>query len=358
MTAAPAAPRATPLRVLAWPAFRNRRRNPYNALLYDALQRLGAEVEEFSPGRLLAGRFDVWHLHWPDSHLRERRRALARLRLHALLRLMDVARLRGIRVVWTVHNLRSHEARHPALERWFWPEFTRRLDAFIGLSAAGLAAARAAFPALAGKPGYVVPHGHYRGVYPNVLGRDEARRRLGIDAGAGVVAFVGQVRPYKNVPALVRAFRELDGADLALLVAGKPSDAEAARVTEAAAGDARVHCRLEFIPDDDLQLYLNAADLVALPYREVLNSGSALLALSFDRPVLVPDRGAMAELRRAVGEAWVRTYKGALTARELAAALAWARAPRPAARAPLDALAWPAVAARLLAALEAVAGRA
>ncbi|HET9986741.1 MAG TPA: glycosyltransferase [Longimicrobiales bacterium] len=357
MTDTPAESRPAPLRVLAWPAFKNRRRNPYNALLYEHLAALGVEVAEYSAGRLLTGRFDVWHLHWPDSHLRERRRPLARLRLHALLRLMDVARLRGTRVVWTVHNLRSHEARHPALERWFWPEFTRRLDAFVSLSETGRGAARLAFPALADKPGFVVPHGHYREVYPNAVAREEARRRLGIDSGARVVAFIGLIRPYKNVPALVRAFREMDGSDLVLLVAGKPSDEEAARVPDAAGDDARVRCRLEFVPDDEVQLHLNAADLVALPYREVLNSGSALLALSFDRPVLVPDRGAMAELRQLVGGAWVRTYEGELSAGELAAALAWARTPRPTARAPLDALDWPVLAARLKAALEAVAPR-
>jgi beta-1,4-mannosyltransferase len=41
---------------------------------------------------------------------------------------------------------------------------------------------------------------------------------------------------------------------------------------------------------------MRAADLIALPYKEILNSGSAILALSFDRPILVPAAGALAEL--------------------------------------------------------------
>jgi beta-1,4-mannosyltransferase len=70
---------------------------------------------------------------------------------------------------------------------------------------------------------------------------------------------------------------------------------------------------------------LRAADLVVLPYREILNSGSAILALSFARPVLVPAQGAMTELQRDMGREWVRTYPGELRPRTLADALHWAR---------------------------------
>lgn len=50
------------------------------------------------------------------------------------------------------------------------------------------------------------------------------------------------------------------------------------------------------------------------------------LALSFDRPILVPDRRAMAELRQTVGDEWVRIDDGALDGRTLHGAMAWATA--------------------------------
>ena len=67
-----------------------------------------------------------------------------------------------------------------------------------------------------------------------------------------------------------------------------------------------------------------AADLVVLPFREIMNSGSAVLALSFDRPVLVPEMGSMPELQTRVGAEWVRTYQGELNATELTKAIRWA----------------------------------
>jgi glycosyltransferase involved in cell wall biosynthesis len=187
----------------------------------------------------------------------------------------------------------------------------------------------------------VIPIGHFRDSYPNTVRRDEARRALGLAHDARVILFLGFIRPYKNVVRLVEAFRGLPGDDLVLLVAGKPYAPELGEEIErAAAPDPRVRTTLEFVAHDRMQVLFAAADLVALPYREILNSAAALLALSFDRPLLVPALGAMGELQARVGGEWVRTFTGELDSGELGAALEWARAGVRAPRAPLDALGW------------------
>ena len=101
---------------------------------------------------------------------------------------------------------------------------------------------------------------------------------------------------------------------------------------------------LEHVPEQDVQRYLRAADLVVLPFTEITNSASALLALSFDRPVLVPARGAMGELQALFGGDWVYIYESELTPALLASALDWA-VQRPSDTAPrLEALEWPLIA--------------
>ena len=94
------------------------------------------------------------------------------------------------------------------------------------------------------------------------------------------------------------------------------------------AADPRVKVFGGFIENDEMQLYLEAADIVVLPYREILNSGSAILALTFDRPVLLPAQGSMTELARETGSDWVLTYEGQLSAAILADALAAAKTKR------------------------------
>jgi len=307
-------------RVLGWPAFKPETGNPYNGLLYRALERHGARVEEFSPLRLLRGRYDVWHIHWPER-IAHRSAALARLTLFGTL--VVWARLRGTRIVWTVHNLEGHGHRHPELERRFMSWFARRLDAVLCASEAGVVAAVERFPTLRSKPAAIVPLGHYAGHYPNEISRADARVLLGLVESDRVVTFVGRINPYKNVCRLVDEFRWLDEPDARLVVAGRPDSSTLLRaIAKGAAGDERILLRLDDVADDELQVVLNAADLVVLPYERILNSGAALLALSFGRPVLVPDTGSMADLQAELGADAVRLYHGGLRTEHLRKALA------------------------------------
>lgn len=310
--------------MIAWPAFRNRD-NPYSSLLYARLGRLGVRVVEFSILRLVFGRHDVWHIHWPDAILNLPWRWLVRPLVYTFRLLLRLARRKGTKVVWTVHNLRAHDGRFPDLEARLWRDLLAHLDGYIALTEGGRLTALERHPALGDRPGFVIPHGHYRAAYPDTLTRDEARSRLGLPPDARVLLWLGQIRPYKNLPHLIATFRRLPDPDLRLVIAGKPVAPELAQqVRDAAAGDARVRVGLDFVPAAEVQVYMRAADLVALPYREVLNSGSAILALSFARPILVPDRGALAELRRGAGPEWVRTYPGDLDPAALRDALVWA----------------------------------
>jgi glycosyltransferase involved in cell wall biosynthesis len=343
------------MKILAAPAFKNRRANPYNAALYSAVEAAGATVGEFSKLRVLFGRWDILHLHWPEGPLHAKSGVKAAvIAAYHLLRLA-YARSRGAKIVWTVHNLASHHTAHPKLERWFWKTFIPLTDATIHLSRSGLELARQKFPALAEKPHSVIPHGHYRDCYTNDSDWASAREALGLAPDRSVIAFVGQIKPYKNVPALARAFAGTTEPHSTLLVAGKPGDAAIeTELQQLARNDSRLVCRLGLIPEESMQHYLNACDLAVFPYREILNSGSAILALSFNRPVLVPARGAMAELREAIGSEWVMTYEGELTSDILREALRWAEeTPRPATcdLAPLE---WEAIAQKTLNAYETV----
>lgn len=299
------------MRVIARPAWRNRGQNPYNALLYDALQSQGVEVMEYFGGRWLCGRQDVLHVHWPESVFNH---ALlgAWLNSQTLLRAMDLLRARGTRCVWTAHNLAAHERLHPKAEAALWREFLARLDGYIALSQSGMLAARERFPELRSLPGFVVAHPHFRGLYPDTLSRAAAREQLRIPSEAAVLCYMGRILSYKNVPELVRVFSGFaneESSPAQLLVAGAPrTRALEVEIMDARAGEPRVRTWFRHIANDELQLFLRAADLVVLPYREIFNSGSALLALSFDRPVLMPECDATRDLRESCGADWVHGY--------------------------------------------------
>jgi glycosyltransferase involved in cell wall biosynthesis len=59
---------------------------------------------------------------------------------------------------------------------------------------------------------------------------------------------------------------------------------------------ARIHAWFRYVPDAEVQCFMNACDVCVLPYHEVTTSGAAILAFSFGRPIIAPALGAFPEL--------------------------------------------------------------
>lgn len=301
--------------------------NPYIERLYEAVAAHDVRVHAYKDYKRAGNRQrstsspDIFHIHWPDSVLNLRNPKRIWKQWRALIAQLDALRKKGTAVVWTVHNLSAHDGRFEYLEKWFWRSFTRRLDGYISLSDVGRDLARQKFPKLRRIPGFVIRHGHYRGDYPDHVSREEARRQLGIDADIPVLLFFGRIRSYKNVPQLIRSFQGLE-TRAQLVIAGKPNTPSLDEDIEAAmADDPRVMYVPSLIPDSEVQLYFRAADVVVLPFAEILNSGSAMLALSFDVPVIVPRMGSLIELEKIVGNDWIYSYEGEIDSEVLSKGL-------------------------------------
>ena len=329
--------------VVGWPYTKASAFNPYVKLLYDGIQQAGHGVTDMHLTRLhrLKGE-RVLHLHWPDYYLANAHWAVATVRGCLYLVVCAYAKALGFRLVWTTHNLEPHRNHHPRTFALFQRSFLCLLDGSISLTQAAAGLARARMPRLQRLPMAVIPHGHYRGCYPDQTTRIAARERLGLSPDAKVVLFVGGLHPYKNVDALVEAFCRLDDEHAMLVIAGAPA-AEAMAV-EAARWPLRhpgIRTLPRFLPDEELQYLFRSADLCVLPFANILNSGSLFLSLSFDTPVLVPALGSMPEHSRDLGPRWVRLFQGALTPELLAEALDQGQAMKAAGvRAPLDAYGW------------------
>lgn len=209
-------------------------------------------------------------------------------------------------------------------------------------------------PLSSNKPSFVIPHGHYREVPPTTLSKNEARKCLGVPTGARVITFCGAIRPYKNIPALIDAFLGLPySPDDRLLIAGRVDQAEVLeKLLQHTKNDSRIRILSRLLSEEEVKQYVRGADLVVLPYRRILNSGSAILALSHDRPVLVPPLGSMLELQQMVGRDWVIDYEGELSGPILEKALAAACQRSEDAAPNLSPLEWDRIARQTIAAYE------
>jgi beta-1,4-mannosyltransferase len=249
--------------------------------------------EFFSWRTALLGRYDVFHVHWPEFLVRGRNAPIRWMRRQLGAMLLRRLRRLGIPVVRTLHNLEPHE-RGSSSERRF-------LDGLDDLTTVWVVLNEAT-PSDRGR-GMLIRHGHYI---------DQFAEMKRSEPSAGRLLFFGRIEAYKGVTELVRAFSTVPDQALTLRLvgsAGLPLRDELRALAEA---DPRIGARFEFVSDEEMVSEITAAELVVLPYREMHNSGVLLVALSLGRPVLVPASRSNDLIAQEVGEEWVLQYEGEL----------------------------------------------
>jgi beta-1,4-mannosyltransferase len=272
--------------------------NPYNTLLVSALSDAGVSVLPFRWKVAFFGRYAVLHVHWPEALVHGRSAARSWLKLIAFLIVILRCHVCGTPIVWTVHNVRAHDA-ETRPKQWAIMAARRWSAGVIHLSAASRQAIG---------EGVVIPHGPY-----------PSQAAHGHPGSSGYVLFFGLLRPYKGVYELLSAYAETSRS-FRLVVRGPawPSEARYAQEVIRRARIAEgVDATVGRLSESELDESLAGCAGVVLPYAEMGNSGAVFKALSAGRPVLVPDTPVTAELAAEFGTDWVQRYEGSLTAEDL-----------------------------------------
>jgi glycosyltransferase involved in cell wall biosynthesis len=281
--------------------------NPYQQQLSRCLQSRGDEVDyllpEQSPWGLfqyLCGRkrVDILHLHWTHPYLLGGSLPTCFLKALRFFIFLVLAKAVQVKLVWTIHNLGSHEKQHPRFERFCHRQLVALCDKIIVHSQYAQKKVMAEYRIVSQNHSiHVIPHGNYIDIYPNTFSRENARRELGILHDQQVFLYFGQIRSYKGIPELLEAFSQLNAPRAFLMIAGRPYDVDLCdRLNDMIKGKENVRASLEFVPDERIQVYMNAADAIVLPFQDIFTSGSLLLAMSFGKAIILPALDSLDEL--------------------------------------------------------------
>ncbi|AKH41118.1 hypothetical protein FHS61_001643 [Altererythrobacter atlanticus] len=253
---------------------------------------------------------DVVIMHWPYLFMGD---VPLTATAKGLLRIMGARRLGRTRFVWVAHNLAQHDgaARHQFIPR----RFIRELDGIIYLSERSRELLHQLYRVAPHTRELVTVHPRYDSALPITPYYPPA-----VDEACRLMSF-GMIRRYKGHGALIKAMRATQGMPVEMNLAGRRHDPVYSREVEEQAEDIanlRLSLSDERIDDEELERMIDGAHGVVLPYRAVLNSGSAIHALSRARPVLVPNLGSMPELQQSFGREWVHLYDGELSGEDIA----------------------------------------
>lgn len=268
--------------------------NPYQELLMAAQRELGWEVIDGGGGGNFIGvalrlwKPDVMHFHWLHPYLLRHSWLGSVLRSTRFLLEVLLLKLRGTRIAWTIHNLSNHDGHHAGLERFFTTIFAQMVDVQIAHSCEAASLAAREFHISEDRI-LVTPHPGYCGYYPDTISKDEARNRFGYAREDVVFLFLGRIQLYKGIFDLLDAFT-LMPANCRLLIAGSPADDKTEmRIKEVVTRDSRIQFHSGHVSHEEIQWFYHAADWVVFPFRKILTSGSVMLAMSFGKPLILPE---------------------------------------------------------------------
>ena len=309
--------------VRAWPKCRNRDENPYNFLVYRDINS-SIQVEEFDHRSFNVKGADILHVHWPDRLLDDKRKWRLVWRFNRFLNAIKKLHKQGGKLVWTVHNLRSREIQFPELADKYLKSFIGKVDGLIFLTEKS----KEVFFNVQ-SPNYsvqtrVVPHPHYRDIYESIP-KEFARQQSDIPLDNCVVGFFGKIRNNKGLETLVSSFEAANiTPHTKLMIAGSPDKRGLSETLSSYLKNNKgTIAKIGHINESEVAKVICACDVLIFPYQDILNSGSAMLALSLGRPIIAPNIGSFPELKDKVGSEWVYLYDQPLDTDKLLNSLSW-----------------------------------
>ena len=147
----------------------------------------------------------------------------------------------------------------------------------------------------------VIPHGNYLPFLKLSVGADSARKKIGLTKSEKVILFFGMIKKVKGLEVLLKAMPKVVQMDdsVRLLIAGKSWKTDFSKYQKIIDHlNIQKYCVIHhrFIPDEDVESYYAAADVVALPYKKIYQSGVLLMSMSYETPVVVSDLEPMKEI--------------------------------------------------------------
>lgn len=284
--------------------------NPYKTLLSKHLYSYGILVEELKWSTLFVHRIlaykhvRILHFHTLHPFLLGKSKVARLAKLIFFAAQITLLKLFNIRAIWTVHELKDKLGDNTdnisSLQARVLGVF---MDGFIVHCESTKDSVVELF-ALQGKEYkvHVIPHGNYIDIYKNEISSADARTKLRLSEHEFVFLLIGGIYRYKGVLEAIKAFKTIETSNMHLVIAGKLCETGLEEdITTAIKDSQNILFAPTKVEDDDMQVYINAADCVLLPYGVFTTSGIALLAMSFGKACIAPSIGFFKDVLQGAG---------------------------------------------------------
>lgn len=201
------------------------------------------------------------------------------------------------KIMYIIHNIEFHE-------KWLFADqlsrmALRRSDYLVSLSNSVYESIQALMPEFPKQNIIKAFHPNYE---VSVLNEEEKHNSY-FDLSVNpkkTILFFGYIKHYKGLDILIKAFRKVidHRTDIQLLIAGEVYGQDKKYFNLITNENLQEHIVFHnhFIKSEDIPKYFAICDVVVQPYRTATQSGVSLLALSYNKPVISTQTGALDEI--------------------------------------------------------------
>ena len=205
---------------------------------------------------------------------------------------LGIARLRGKKVIMTIHNVQPHE--RSIIKDILNKSVLKLANEYIVHSESN----KKLLSKKTNKRINVISHGLIK-IKESKREHKELREKYSFTNEDKILLFFGNIRDYKGLDILLKSISEIDKKNLKLIIAGKPwkSFEKYESLISKLRLDKKIKLFLDFNPNKKVAELFKISDLVILPYKNFeASSGAGTVALNFKKPLIVTNVGGLPEL--------------------------------------------------------------
>ena len=210
-----------------------------------------------------------------------------------LFQIYFITKILRIKVVWTMHNMLPHDSKQIRINKLVQQKFIDQCKWIRVFSESTIKKLKNIYSIDNIKKIIAVPEGSYVNYYQNNISKKDAKKKLKIK-NEKIFLYIGTIKPYKGIIDLINTFFKINHDNVKLIIAGKVVNKNYLnKINKLIKNNSSIILINEFIAPDDLQIFFNATDVVILPFKNIENSGSAILAMGFKKVIIAPSRGVL-----------------------------------------------------------------
>ena len=281
--------------------------NHFVPSLANALQKQGCEVV-YGLERLWSDNVfdcDIVHFQWPEFVFGNQKKEFSDNDITRMSRRLMQLKEKGIKIFVQVHNLKPHTRNNNNIMRLYELLYSQA-DVIVHMGNYSRELLQPQYPKA---QHVVIPHHIYDDIYSFNIPQEEARQRLHLPIDKKIVLSFGKFRNERE-RYLVLSLKKNSQFSIIFLMPGFYRETLHTWNPKKLAVRLYNTCKYklmgikfsnDIIPDDLMQCYFCAADVVLIQRLDILNSGNLPMAFHAGKVVVGPDVGNVGQILRETG---------------------------------------------------------